>query len=231
MMRFYTTTAPRGDRREAPRVDGGSGVDFAGGQVATASWRRLHYKLVPPVPDRSGGSTTGGLMCSPEGMSNRRKVQVRRERKRRRRDERRKRRRGALPARSGASLVGEEWAQSMILTSDGRPPDPDQVAALAALGTMSDALLRLMEPYVSWPPHPSEIEELATWLQLGADVWNATVVAATGEQLQEQLSVIVSERELPDVEDPVALVAAIACPASITFSTRRQLHLPSPLLR
>ena len=107
-------------------------------------------------------------------------------------------------------MVGEDWSQALILTRDGQPPDPNRVAAFAALGTVSDALLRLMEPYIWWPPHPSEIEELATWLELGAAVWNATVEATTGAQLRAQLNVIVAEWDPPDEEDPVALVEEIA---------------------
>ena len=98
----------------------------------------------------------------------------------------------------------------VFLTRDGRPPDPDRVAAFAALGTMSDALLRLMEPYVWWPPHPSEIEDLETWLELGAAVWNATVEATTGEQLRELLQAIVAGWDLSEEDDPVALVEEIA---------------------
>lgn len=98
----------------------------------------------------------------------------------------------------------------MVLSLDGRAPNPDRVAELTALGTMSDALLRLMEPYVWWPPQPSEIEDLQTWLELGADVWNATVEAKTVEQLREKLAAIVGEWDLPDEEDPAALVEEIA---------------------
>jgi hypothetical protein len=104
----------------------------------------------------------------------------------------------------------DEWSHLVILTPDGRPPDPDRVAALAALGTMSDALLRLMEPYVYWPPAPNEIEDLETWLELGAAVWNATVEATSGVQLREKLAAIVAEWDLSDEEDPVGLVDEIA---------------------
>jgi len=104
----------------------------------------------------------------------------------------------------------EEWSHQVILTRDGRPPDPERVAALAALGTMSDALLRLMEPYVYWPPAPSEIEDLEFWLELGAAVWNATLEATTGQELRDELAVIVAEWDLSDEDDPAGLVDEIA---------------------
>ncbi len=75
---------------------------------------------------------------------------------------------------------------------------------------MSNALLHLMEPYVSWPPAPDEIEDLEAWLELGAAVWNATVEASTGEGLSDKLWTLVDEWDLPDEADPVALVEEIA---------------------
>jgi hypothetical protein len=144
-------------------------------------------------------------------MSNRRQAQIRQERKRRRREERRKRgQQLARPVRSARRVSQDEWSQSMILTPAGRLPDPKQVARFAALGTMSDALLRLMEPYIRWPPHSSEVEDLEGWLELGAAVWNATLDAATSVQLQERLRGIVDEWELSGEEDPIALVDGIA---------------------
>ena len=98
----------------------------------------------------------------------------------------------------------------MVLSRDGRPPDPERLAALSGLGTMSGALLHLMEPYVSWPPAPDEIEDLEAWLELGASVWNATVEASTGEGLRSKLRTLVNEWDLPDEADPVALVEEIA---------------------
>ena len=107
--------------------------------------------------------------------------------------------------------MGEvEWSQGLLLTRNGRPPDPARLAAFAALGTMTDALLHLMEPYVWWPPAPDEIEELEGWLKLGAAVWNATVEATSSEALRENLREIVIAGLRWDEDDPVTLVDEIA---------------------
>lgn len=44
----------------------------------------------------------------------------------------------------------EEWSRVALLTPGGRPPAEARLEAFAALGMMSDALLRFMEPYVWW---------------------------------------------------------------------------------
>ncbi len=97
-----------------------------------------------------------------------------------------------------------------MLTPGGRPPAEARVAAFAALGMMSDALLRFMEPYVWWPPAPSELAELEAWLKLGAAVWNATVRATTSSQLREELRMILEQWALTDEEDPAGLVDELA---------------------
>lgn len=98
-----------------------------------------------------------------------------------------------------------------MLTPDGRPPAEARLVAFAALGTMSDALLRFMEPYVWWPPAPRELAELEAWLKLGAAVWNATVRATTSSQLREELRIILEhEWPLRDEEDPAGLVDELA---------------------
>ena len=101
-----------------------------------------------------------------------------------------------------------------MLSRDGRPPDPDKLAALPALGTMSDSLLRLMEP-----PAPDEIEHLEAWLELGAAMWNATLEASTAERLSGKLRTLVEEWDLPGEADPVALVEEIAMRRLRNFSS------------
>ena len=109
-----------------------------------------------------------------------------------------------------AKVEGEDWSRAVILTRDGRPVDPKRLAAFAALGTMSEALLRLMEPFVRWPPAPSEIEDLDAWLELGAAVWNATVEATSGSELRYKLGTIVEEWQLSDDADTARVVDEIA---------------------
>lgn len=78
---------------------------------------------------------------------------------------------------------------------------------------MSNALLKLMEPYVPWPPHPSELREVEGWLELGADVWNATVRATSGPQLCESLERIAQDWEewwLPGEDDAGSVIAEVA---------------------
>ena len=86
-----------------------------------------------------------------------------------------------------------------MLTPDGRPPAEARLAAFAA------------EPYVWWPPAPSELAELEAWLRFGAAVWNATVRATTSSQLREELRmVLVHEWALSDEEEPAGLVDELA---------------------
>ena len=75
---------------------------------------------------------------------------------------------------------------------------------------MSDALVTLMEPYIDWPPTPSELADVEAWLSIGAAVWNATVRAEPGGHLREELGVVLDEWELSDEDDPEALVEEIA---------------------
>jgi hypothetical protein len=75
---------------------------------------------------------------------------------------------------------------------------------------MSDALLRLMEPFVEWPKYPRQILAFEIWLELGAAVWNATAEATTGQELREALRAIVGQWDLSDIDDPIGLVERIA---------------------
>lgn len=104
------------------------------------------------------------------------------------------------------------WSRRVVLDLAGQrvEPEPKQLAALEARGRMTDALLKLMEPYVWWPPAPSELLELEMWLALGAAVWNATVKASTSNQLREQLAALAETWDGPDDDDPVELVEEIA---------------------
>jgi hypothetical protein len=77
---------------------------------------------------------------------------------------------------------------------------------------MSDALLKLTEPYVGWPPSPEEIPTLRAWLELGAKVWNAVVRtgAAAEAGLDAALESIPAEWELLDEEEPLVLKKELA---------------------
>lgn len=142
-------------------------------------------------------------------MGTARERQVRSQEKRRRREERQKRRLASASSPQPEKLEWK-WAQTAVLTPDGRPPDPKRLAAHVALGPMSDALLELMKPYVRWPPAPDELEDVEGWLELGAAVWNATLRATTALQLRDALAALVNEFDLQDEADPVALVEEIA---------------------
>lgn len=91
-----------------------------------------------------------------------------------------------------------QWSVAAVLSTDRRPPDPTRLAAFGALGTMSDALLKLIQPYIDWPPCADEIAELEEWLAVGAAVWNATVQAKSGTELRERLSLIADQWEFPN---------------------------------
>lgn len=75
---------------------------------------------------------------------------------------------------------------------------------------MSDALLRLLEPYVWWPPTKAELPDLQLWLELGAAVWNATNRVGSGAALRQQLATIADAVAGFEDEDPVELVEELA---------------------
>lgn len=75
---------------------------------------------------------------------------------------------------------------------------------------MSAALLRLLEPYVWWPPMKEELPELELWLELGAAVWNATNRAGSLAALQQQLAAIADAVAGFQDEDPVELLEELA---------------------
>ena len=73
---------------------------------------------------------------------------------------------------------------------------------------MSDALLRLLEPYVWWPPTKEELPELQVWFELGAAVWNATTRAQSAT-LNQRLAAIAGALGDFD-ENPAELVEMLA---------------------
>lgn len=110
-----------------------------------------------------------------------------------------------------ATAAGEtEWSQTLVFSSDGRAPAPGRLEAFAALGPLSDALLRLMDPYVDWPPTPDELEELEAWLRFGAAVWNAAVRARSTQELRRELAAVIEEWDILGEPDMVGLVEEIA---------------------
>jgi len=106
------------------------------------------------------------------------------------------------------------WRQTLVLAPEGREASPRQLARLSALGMMSDALLKLTEPYVGWPPSPEEIPALRAWLELGAKVWNAVVRSDAGPKpaagLEAALESIAGEWELLDEEEPLVVKKELA---------------------
>lgn len=141
--------------------------------------------------------------------------QLRLERKRRRRVERKSREQGLTWAgTSGREPIEGEvgWRHTLVVAPEGREASPRQLAALSALGMMSDALLKLTEPYVGWPPSPEEIPALRAWLELGAKVWNAVVRtdAAPEAGLDAALESIPGEWELLEEEEPLVLKKELA---------------------
>lgn len=135
--------------------------------------------------------------------------QLRLERKRRRRVERKKERLATRDCGGGPRLE-EVWSHTAVLVPAGGNLTPERLAAHAGLGRMSDALLRLLEPYVWWPPTKEEIPELQGWLELGAAVWNATNRAGNGAALHRQLAAIADAAAGFADEDPVELVEELA---------------------
>lgn len=138
-----------------------------------------------------------------------RERQLRLERKRRRRAERKTRQQVQCDGRE--SPVQEfVWSQQVVVAPEGREASPRAMAAFDALGRMSDALMKLAEPYIYWPPAPGEIPALRAWLELGARVWNAVVRAGPGDNLDAALEVIQADWELLEEEEPVALKRELA---------------------
>ena len=153
-------------------------------------------------------------------MSSTRRQQLRLEKKRQRRQERL--RPSASSEEGRGRRLEQEWAQFAVFGRDGRPADPAHAEKFAALGTMSSALLKLMEPFVPWPPHPSELPEVEAWLTLGAEVWNLTQRATSDQHLGESLEQIAQEWEdwdLPDEDDPVSVIAEVAMRKLQLFAT------------
>lgn len=139
--------------------------------------------------------------------------QVRLERKVRRRKELRRAKQGA--AGNGAEL---KYAVRLVLSPDGKEPDPARLAEIPST-LMSDTLVELMRPYISWPPAPDEIDELEAWLRLGADVWNVTVEAKHDVACVRDLERLAAD--LDEVE-PFGLVKEIARRKFAHFASDRR---------
>lgn len=80
--------------------------------------------------------------------------------------------------RSPNAPAGEERPRVYtVMRRDGRAVhDPAQYLSQIPRRTLSDSLLALMEPYICWPPPQGNgLEELSTWLLVGAAVWNTTL--------------------------------------------------------
>jgi hypothetical protein len=143
--------------------------------------------------------------------------QLRLERKRRRRVERKSREQrltGGEPSERKAIEGEVGWRQTLVLAPEGREASPRQLARLSAFGMMSDALLKLTEPYCGWPPSPEEIPALRAWLELGAKVWNAVVRSDVAPKpavgLDAALESIPGEWELLDEEEPLVVKKELA---------------------
>ena len=99
-----------------------------------------------------------------------------------------------------------KYAMHVVLSPDGQEPDLDRLAEVTST-LMSDALVELMQPYISWPPRPSELDDLEAWLRLGAEVWNVTVEAKDAATCVRELARLAADL---DHEDPLGLVQEIA---------------------
>jgi hypothetical protein len=134
-------------------------------------------------------------------MGNDRSRQVRLEKKHRRREKRRR------AKQDGAGDNAElKYAVRLVLSSEGKEPDPRRLAEIPKT-LMSDALVELVRPYISWPPAANELDELEAWLRLGADVWNVTVEAKDSAACMRQLARLAAGL---DEEDSLSLVQEIA---------------------
>lgn len=102
------------------------------------------------------------------------------------------------------------WSQRLVVAPEGHAGNPRALAKFDALGLMSDALMKLVDPYVYWPPAPSELPVLRAWLELGAGVWNAVLRAGPGASLDEVLSPIEADWELLEEAEPMALKRELA---------------------
>jgi hypothetical protein len=141
-------------------------------------------------------------------MSASRERQVRLGKKRQRRARR-------LKAETASTLRAdgqreERWSSTVVLGLEGTVPGPEQVAAVKAWRLMSDALLELMEPYATWPPTPSRLVELQTWLELGAAAWNATVESRDVVELEAALRKLATSVKVPAGEVPLELLEEVA---------------------
>jgi hypothetical protein len=107
------------------------------------------------------------------------------------------------------------WARRLVVAREGQTVAPERLAAFSALGRMSDALLRLIEPYASWPPSRGEMPVFRAWMELGAKVWNTVVSSsgggrASGTSLDAVLKAIEADWALLGEAEPGAVKRALA---------------------
>lgn len=122
-----------------------------------------------------------------------------------------------LPSRGDVGARGSDQAPAPSLTQ--RPaieieiPTRTRAPADALRGNpsgpLSDSLLRVMEPYILWPPTPDEIDELEDELQFGATVWNATAQSTDPTRTASLLESVVQKFSTGDPHDDKALRAHI----------------------
>jgi hypothetical protein len=96
---------------------------------------------------------------------------------------------------------------SMKVLAAEAPPDAPRGNPTTAL---SDSLLRVMEPYIPWPPAPSELEELGEELSFGATVWNATAQSTDPAKTAALLEAVVRMFSTGDPRDERGLRAQVA---------------------
>jgi hypothetical protein len=117
---------------------------------------------------------------------------------------------------------------SFVVPPLGEHADPSHLVGVPST-LMADALVELMAPYASWPPRRDELEALEDWLQLGAEVWNATVVAKDGAACALGLARLATSL---DEEEPLLLVHEIAKRKFALFaSDRRQVSAVRVVMR
>jgi hypothetical protein len=75
---------------------------------------------------------------------------------------------------------------------------------------VSDSLVRVMEPYIPWPPTPDELDELGEELSFGATVWNATTQSTDPKKTAALLEAVIGMFSTGEPRDEAALRAQVA---------------------
>ena len=91
--------------------------------------------------------------------------------------------------------------------SGAPPPPPGLLKGPPPERRLSDSLTKLIEPYTSWPPLESELDQFFSDLCFGADVWNATLTAPDPVACHRELDRIVSVHFEPKNRSDALIIA------------------------